>query len=233
MAFKITSYTKLQFFQYKFLHIILYTDYKLFRSKCVDSPMCTFCNTTEKTTVSSYAWIIHVPLYLNDCWASTVLHFGAANYPSFWCCNYVCWTVYKKTNCVKYLGARLFMHLYFRMASVMYSMSITRRSFYCLSLGVTHSYFFLPVNIHLTGLIIWHHKTLQAYRSFRLVLNTSVAKLSSWTEGFRTNKKICVVPVTYPEKIRVGRSDLMFYFGVFNFIFVRNDFSFCLIVYLK
>ena len=33
--------------------------------------------------------------------------------------------------------------------------------------------------------------------------------------NIRPNKKICVVPVTYPEKIRVGRSDLIdliFYF---------------------
>ena len=49
MAFKITSYTKLQFFQYKFLHNILYTNYKLFRLKYVDSPMCSFWNTTENT----------------------------------------------------------------------------------------------------------------------------------------------------------------------------------------
>ena len=49
VAFKITSYIKLQIFHYTFLHHILYTNDKLFRLKYVDSPMCTFCNTTEET----------------------------------------------------------------------------------------------------------------------------------------------------------------------------------------
>ena len=56
LAFKITSYIKLQFFQYKFLHNILYTNYKLFRLKYIDSPMCTFCNTTaEKISSSTFS----------------------------------------------------------------------------------------------------------------------------------------------------------------------------------
>ena len=39
----------------------------------------------------------------------------------------------------------------------------------------------------------------------------------------RPNKIICVVPVTYSEKIRVGRSELIFYF-IFKFYFLKIEF---------
>ena len=50
--FKITFHTKLQAFQFKFLHrIIIYLNSRLFKIKLVDSPICSFCHEAEETLV--------------------------------------------------------------------------------------------------------------------------------------------------------------------------------------
>ena len=43
LPFKVTLDTNLRAFQYRFLNRIVYTNYKLFAFKIVDSPYCTFC----------------------------------------------------------------------------------------------------------------------------------------------------------------------------------------------
>ena len=51
LAFSVTYDTKLQSFQYKFLHnIIIYTNAMLYKMKIVASPLCTFCRMTPETT---------------------------------------------------------------------------------------------------------------------------------------------------------------------------------------
>ena len=52
LVFKITFHTKLQAFQFKFLHgCIIYTNSRLFKIKLVDSPICSFCHNAEETLV--------------------------------------------------------------------------------------------------------------------------------------------------------------------------------------
>ena len=49
LAFSVTYDTKLQSFQYKFLHNIIYTNAMLYKMKIVASPLCTFCQMTPET----------------------------------------------------------------------------------------------------------------------------------------------------------------------------------------
>ena len=49
LASKITLHTKLQNFQFKFLHHIIYTNSKLFKMKLVNSPICSYCQMLEET----------------------------------------------------------------------------------------------------------------------------------------------------------------------------------------
>ena len=54
LAFKITSYTKLQYFQCNFLHRIPYSIIKLFKLKYTIMPMCTFSHTVEETILNFF-----------------------------------------------------------------------------------------------------------------------------------------------------------------------------------
>ena len=49
LASKLTLHTKLQNFQFKFLHHVIYTNLKLFKMKLVNSPICSFCQMSEET----------------------------------------------------------------------------------------------------------------------------------------------------------------------------------------
>ena len=47
--YKLTSSTKLQYFQYRLLHNILPTNKTLYNMKIIDNPQCNFCNSEEET----------------------------------------------------------------------------------------------------------------------------------------------------------------------------------------
>ena len=49
LASKVTLHTKLQNFQFKFLHHIIYANSKLFKMKLVSSPICSFCQMSKET----------------------------------------------------------------------------------------------------------------------------------------------------------------------------------------
>ena len=51
LVFKITFHTKLQAFQFKFLHRIIYKISRLFKIKLEDSPICSFCHNAEEALV--------------------------------------------------------------------------------------------------------------------------------------------------------------------------------------
>lgn len=49
LSFKSTISTKLQYFQYKFLNHVVYTNTKLFKMKIVETTLCNFCKYNEET----------------------------------------------------------------------------------------------------------------------------------------------------------------------------------------
>lgn len=49
LPFTVTVETKIREFQYKILNDIVYTNYKLFRFKIIESPLCTFCQKEDES----------------------------------------------------------------------------------------------------------------------------------------------------------------------------------------
>ena len=51
MPRRVTIDTNLRIFRYKILNNVLYLNEKLFKSKIVSSPLCSFCNSENETPI--------------------------------------------------------------------------------------------------------------------------------------------------------------------------------------